>query len=328
MRLLVLFAATIAAASPCAQQSFFATRVVAFDDRGKAGGGLFDPLQALGRPQGLLHVHSLGIGGHLTLGFDQTIADGPGADLIVTENPFFAGPLGQAFSEALFVEVSSNGTDFARVPCAYHGPDQSPGPYATVPVGWYSGFGGVMPSDPFAADLQDVVLAGGDAIDLADLRAHPLVVQGKVRLDRIAQVRLVDAVDSVDRDSSGARIHDPGNGSADVDAVTILHATGRVDPRGPRVELAIPASGDFRVTIEDPDGLGDLDPASFRAAFWGLRVPGLDLLGWMQLVELTPTRCTLQLGTALPGGLPLHVAVAIRDRAGNRSGAARTRPLR
>ena len=108
-------ACTLAAVLP-AQTNPFATQVVAFDDQGKAGGGIFDPRNALGRPQGFTHVHSLGIAGSLTLGFDGAIADGPGADLIVTENPFFSGPLGHAFSEVMFVEVSTNGRDFARVP--------------------------------------------------------------------------------------------------------------------------------------------------------------------------------------------------------------------
>ena len=66
----------------------FATRVVAFDDRGQAGGGIFNPANALGQPGGSTDVHSLGIGGSLTLGFDVVIVDGPGADLLIAENPF------------------------------------------------------------------------------------------------------------------------------------------------------------------------------------------------------------------------------------------------
>lgn len=74
----------------------FATRVVSFDTRGNAGGGVFQSSNLLGAPrggglaQGSLHVHSLGIGGEATLGFDVTIVDGPGCDLIVSENAFLA----------------------------------------------------------------------------------------------------------------------------------------------------------------------------------------------------------------------------------------------
>jgi hypothetical protein len=308
-------------------QSPFATRVVAFDDKGRAGGGIFAPQNALGAPRGTFDVHSLGIGGSLTLGFDVVITDGPGADLLIAENPFLTGGIGESFAETMFVEVASNGSDFARVPSRYGGPDVSPGPFGVAQIGWYAGLAGAMPVRAGAADPQDVVGAGGDAIDLADLRDHPLVVAGRVDLTAITQVRLVDVVDGVDRDSAGRVLRDAGGGSADVDAVTAVQHRGNQDPRGPRIGLEIPADGDWRLRIEDPDGLGDLDPASWKVALFGIPVSPVVLLQLAQVTDVTATGFTLRLGFPLPAGMPWPMACSIKDRAGNRSGAMRTRPL-
>ena len=60
-------------------------------------------------------VVSLGDGGYALLTFDVVIADGPGPDLAVFENAFQMGD-NVVFAELGFVEVSSNGQDFARFP--------------------------------------------------------------------------------------------------------------------------------------------------------------------------------------------------------------------
>ena len=41
----------------------------------------------------------------VVLGFDVTIVDGPGADLIVSENPFLVSGVSQSYAEMIFVEV-------------------------------------------------------------------------------------------------------------------------------------------------------------------------------------------------------------------------------
>lgn len=318
-----------------AQPSVFATQVVAYDTRGNLGGGIFDPPAMLGRPQGggagqgSVHVHSQGIGGHSVLGFAVTITDGPGADFLVAENPFFAS-LGRSFAEMVFVEVSTNGTDFARFPSAWYGPDAEPGPFGTVLVGSYSGLAGATPVHAHPAnpgvDPQDVVEAGGEAFDLADLVNDPLVRNGRVQLNAIHYVKLVDVVSGVDRDARGRLLRDPGNGSADVDAVTVIHHVGNVAADGPRVDLRVPADGNIELTIADADGLGDLDPASLRASLFGAPIQPLDLFGILTLVHATPTSFTLRLGFALPPELQFQLAVSIKDRAGHRSGAMRSRP--
>ena len=59
-------------------------------------------------------VVSLGDGGWALLTFDIVIADGPGPDLAVFENAIQMGS--NVFAELGFVEISSDGTNFARFP--------------------------------------------------------------------------------------------------------------------------------------------------------------------------------------------------------------------
>lgn len=322
-----LFTPTLCLVGALSAQSVHATSVVAIDTKGSAGGGIFNPANLLGAPDGA--VNSLGIGGSVTLGFAVTIVDGPGADLLVTENAFYSGAPAFAFSEAVLVEVSSNGVDFARFPSAYYGPQAQPGPFGVTHVGWYSGLGGITPASfGSGIDPQDVVAAGGDAFDLADLKTHPLVVLGKVTLNAITQVRLVDVVSGLDLDGRGVPIFDPGAGSTDIDAVTVLHHTGNVAAAAPLVDLRIPADGNLVLTLSHPSGIASLDPGSLGIALYGIPLANpFDLLAALQLVAVTPTSFTLTLGGPLPQGFPLRLSVAVKDLAGHASGATRVRAL-
>jgi len=317
-----------------AAQVPFASQVVAFDTRNNAGGGTFMPGNALGAPRGggsssgSADIHSLGVDGHLTLGFSVTIVDGPGADFLVAENPFHTGP-GQVYAELMYVEVSSNGNDFARFPARFFGGDGSP--FAINTVGFVSGLAGQTPvfTNPASPQLdpQDVVEAGGDAFDLHDLRSHPLVISGAVDLHHIAQVRLVDVVSGQSLDARGRVILDPSSGSADVDAVTVIHHTGNLGGHGPEVALDVPPDGNFALTIADPDGLADLDPASLRLSLFGQPVDPVPVLAVMTLRHLTATSVRLELGGPLPPGWLLQIGVSVKDRAGARSGDLRQRPI-
>jgi hypothetical protein len=308
--------------------------VVAFDTNNNAGGGTFMPASALGAAvgggagSGSADVHSLGTDGYLTLGFPVVMVDGPGADFLVAENPFTIAP-SRIYAELMFVEVTSNGTDFARFPARFFGGDGSP--FAINTVGFVSGLAGQTPvfanANSPGIDPQDIVEAGGDAFDLADLRSHPLVRSGAVNLRNITQVRLVDVVSGQSLDERGRAILDPSSGSADVDAVTVIHHAGNVARRGPEVALDVPADGDFALTISDPDGIADLDAASLRLSLFGEPVDPAPILAIMTLRQLTATSFTLQLGGPLPPGLLLQLGVSIKDLAGNRSGALRQRPL-
>ncbi|MBX3464328.1 MAG: hypothetical protein KF830_14245 [Planctomycetes bacterium] len=321
----------VTAVSPSlAAQSVFATHVVAFDTNGGAGGGTFAPANALGAPTGALGVHSLGAGGFLTLGFAVPIADGPGADFLVGENPFLLqNTFFASYAEVVFVEVSSDGVHFARFPARYFGAPASPGPFGSSAVGTYGGLAGqhpVLATQP-GVDAQDVVEAGGDAFDLADLAGHPLVVGGLVDLAAITQVRLVDVVDGQALDAVGTVIHDAGLGSADIDAVTAIHRQGEVAANGPRVDLTIAVDGSIVVRIEDPDGWQDLDPASLRAALFGVPLAAGDVIGtFFQVQSADATGFTLVQPFPLPPELLFSLSFSVKDLAGHRSGAQRVRP--
>ena len=332
----VWFAAVCGMAALPAQHPF-AAQVISCNTNGGAGGGLFLPQNALGAPQGgglyqgSLNVHSLGIQGQLTLGFTVPICDGPGADLLVAENPFMTSVFGQVFAEVCFVEVSSNGVDFARFPARYSGPNVDPGPFGAVDIGCYENLAGATPvlagsAQYPGADPQDVVEAGGDAFDLADLRQDPLVVLGRVDLSAIVQVRLIDVLGGVDVDASARPIRDCGGGSADIDAVTAIHHQANAAADGPRVQLVIDAFGRFTLDLDDPDGWQDLDPASLRCSLQGLPVDPSPLLAVCNVLRADATGFTLQYPAPLPPGLRYRLAFAVKDRAGHRSGAARARP--
>ncbi len=271
-------------------------------------------------------MHSLGVGGSLTLGFDVTLTDGRGADFIVFENPFLFG--GRSFAEVMYVEVSSNGTDFARFPTAYTGPNKSGGAFALSYIPHFSGFAGTTPvyaGSSTKIDPQDVVEAGGDAFDLADLALHSLVKAGKVKLAAITQIRLVDVVAGTSKDSSGRVVWDPTSGSADVEAIAVIHHLGNLSGNAPSVSLTIPKDGRLTLVVSDPNGLGDLNPLSLRMALDGQQFPPSLLLPALTVTKLSKTGITLRLGTALPAGWPFRLAVSVKDKVGHRSGAVRTR---
>src|SRR5690606_33267836 len=171
-----------------------------------------------------------------------------------------------------------------------------------------------------------VVAAGGDAFDLEDLSAHARVVGGIVDLSAITAVRLVDVVSGTSMDSAGVAIFDPGNGSADVDHVTVIHQQGQVAVGCPNVELSVQSDGSMVLRIEDPDGVSDLDPTSLRAALFGIPVDVGGILSAFFVQSADATGFTLVQPFPLPADLLFTLSFSVKDRQGNRSGQARTRP--
>ncbi len=321
---------------PAQTPSIYATKVVAFH-KGN-GWGIFKTSNVLGPPSGAgygggsTHVLSLGAGGSVTLGFDVTITDGPGDDFLVFENPFYVGRSFRSFAELFFVEVSSNGKDFARFPSVYGGPPSSPGAFGTLQAGCCSGLGGMTPvaADPARRpwiDPADPCEAGGDSFDLADLRNHPLVKAGRVDLGKVRYLRLVDIVSGKEKDSRGRTIYDPGGplGSADIDAVAVIHHTKNLTPRGPRVEVTFDKDK-VRVVFSDPDGLSDLDPSTLHASLEGYSVPASSLLGCFRAASYSPKRVEFVLA-GLPPGFPFTIGFSVRDRSGAFSASRRSRAL-
>ncbi len=316
--------AAAAAATATQDVNRFASRVVSLVP---GPGAALPPANMLGGPRGgglgsgSLHVTTLGDGGSATLGFDATIVNGPGADLIVFENAF--GSAGGTFAEVLFVEVSTDGVSFARFPSSYAGPVGPLPPFGASPIGTFRGLAGSVPTlanvvtsgvDPF-----DPAVAGGEAFDLELLRNHPAVASGLVDLDAIRFVRLVDAVAGADVDSAGTTIWDHGaGGGADVDAVAVIQHAHNQLPNAPVVDLWVDAGGFLNLVVHDPDGLADVPAASRRAS--------LDLvpMSWAAMeaalfVPVSDDGFTRHLRSPAPvdgSGTTGALGVSVRDAAG------------
>ena len=152
----------------------------------------------------------LGDAGNATLTFDVVITDGNGFDLAVFENA-----VTDTFLELAYVEVSSDGATFARFPSTYLGTEPVPSFGAHDPRD-IDGLAGKYP------------VGYGVPFDLASLASDPEVEAGRVDLDRITHVRIVDIVgDGSSVDSRGEPIYDPyptvTTAGFDLDAVAVLN---------------------------------------------------------------------------------------------------------
>lgn len=256
-----------AASVPASGATFYASHVEQAVVGSPTQDGFGDANEALGAPsgrgsvgsasEGSTSVYNLGVGGSLTLGFDdvapggerttrRVIADAPGADFIVFENAFYAGNRpATTFAELVFVEVSSNGADFARF--AYDSRTADPvQPFGTIDASLVSGFAGVTPvyANPAenTIDPFDPAKAGGDAFDLAALSGHALVTAGKLDLNAVRFVRLTDvAGDGRHLNADGTPVYDAygaGNGGADIDAVAVIHGAVVPEPAAGVLVLA------------------------------------------------------------------------------------------
>ena len=242
----------------------FADRVVAHvvGTGGGAGESLL-PGVVLGPPhgggafQGGTDTFSLGLGGSITLAFDDNvIVDRPGPDLLVFENAFLPTGLTTLapFAEPAVVEVSGDGVDWHALPCALTEP-----PYYAGCAGVYPVFanaddpGAPSPLVPSTVPITDLVGvpvddfvtpagAGGDAFDLADagllaarfvrLTASPTTSPGLgglagFDLDALAAVHSVDRTGAPDADEDGypdaaddcPSVFDPQQRDADGDGI-------------------------------------------------------------------------------------------------------------
>jgi len=111
-----------------------------------------------------LDVLSLGSGGEIVLGFgEHAIVDGPGADLVVFENPFWpGGNAAKVYAELGEVSVSDDGESWTTFACDMAGDG----------AGHFAGCAGVTPTlvyDPATLVPLDPAESGGDGFDLAEL---------------------------------------------------------------------------------------------------------------------------------------------------------------
>ena len=198
----------------------WATEVVSYNPAPGLAGQWSDPSMALGPVTGSnIDIVSLGdldsvqisqgaAPGEITLGFAEPIRQGKGYEFVVFENGFIssidtaAGSLaGQMFAELAYVEVSSNGIDFARFP-AVSLTNEAVGRYGTIEIGNVYNLAGKHPN------------AGGTCVgtpfDLKDIVADPTVVSGLVDVNDIRYVRIVDIPGSGDFYDEAALYIDPG----------------------------------------------------------------------------------------------------------------------
>ena len=164
--------------------------------------------------------------GSITVGFETGIGNGAGADFAVFENGFAYGSPNGLFMELAYVEVSTNGTDFARFNSISTN---------TEPVAGSGGFSGWDTTNVY--NLAGKNQSGwGTVFDLEELVSDPLVLCGLLDLNDIQYVRLVDIPGTGDYlDSLGNPILDahPTTGSGGFDfrlteGVAVLNAASPV----------------------------------------------------------------------------------------------------
>lgn len=212
----------------------WASMVVNYTPAAGVGGSFSNAANSLGTADGtIVSLGDLNAGqitggispGRITLDFDRPFADGPGWDLAVFENAgtFFTPPF--VFAELAFVEVSSNGADFARFSSISLNvePGQGVPGDTEIITSFGRAFAGVNATN--VRNLAGIHPANvGTPFDLAELANDPLVQSGLVDLDLIRFIRLIDIPGNGSfLDSQGHPILDAwptaGSGGLDLDAV-------------------------------------------------------------------------------------------------------------
>lgn len=135
------------------------------------------------------------------------IRDVAGYDFVVFENAFLSNyntgggsVRGQMLSELGYVEVSSNGIDFAGFPAVSLTPEP-PGPHGTIEI---SDVFNLLGKHPNAYGI-----CTGTPFDLSRLANHPLVLDNTVDLNNISYVRIVDIPGSGDFNDAAVEHIDP-----------------------------------------------------------------------------------------------------------------------
>ena len=172
--------------------------------------------------------------GTITVGFAGRIVNGPGSDFAAFENAaaFFDDfDVNFMFAELAFVEVSSNGTDFARFRSTSlnieFDPNTPDPDHDQLHVPFGRNFAGINTTNVNnLAGIHPELI--GTGFDLDDLATDPLVSEGKVELNAIRYVRFVDIPgNGAVVDSHGNSILDTWKteqtGGFDLDAVGAIH---------------------------------------------------------------------------------------------------------
>jgi hypothetical protein len=160
--------------------------------------------------------------GSITMTFTVPIQNKTGADFVVFENSLVsaggAGVINQVFGDLAYVEVSSDGVNFARMPSRSLTP-AAVGSFGTIDANNVFGLAGKHAN----ADGS----SWGTPFDLAWLAGHPLVTGGQVNLGAVTHIRIVDIPGNGSfLDSTGAPIYDAwvtiGSGGLDLEAIGVI----------------------------------------------------------------------------------------------------------
>lgn len=146
------------------------------------------------------------------------VPNGPGADLVVFENPFRTTWDPNAyFMDPLVVSVSLDGTRWVELPHQYLAAD--PRAYSTAIEDW-EGFAGVTPvivNDETNPMSWFDPRAGGDAFDLDELDTQGDA--GEIRAHGFRFVRLASAALVTNPDTGTRYPGDPVSNGADIDGI-------------------------------------------------------------------------------------------------------------
>jgi hypothetical protein len=197
------------------------------DAPGASGTGTGDPMRAVngvrggGSDAGGTDVYSMGYGANhsITLAWSAgKLANGPGADFVVFENPFDEAG-GGVFMDLIIVEVSRDGTTWRALP--YHYDNAIKNVYQPDPALWV-GFAGRTPvllnADTNPVDPFDPAAAGGDSFDLDDVSGSDTEAAA-IRTDGVSYVRLTTAPSQINPDTNAVYVHDSLANGADIDGM-------------------------------------------------------------------------------------------------------------
>ncbi len=192
--------------------------------------------------------------GSVTVTFDQPIVNLSGADFVVFENGFlsdFSMTGDEVFAELAYVEVSSDGNNFIRIP---------PLSLTSEAVG---PFGAVDPSNVFN-------LAGKHVNEQSNSWGTPFDLED-VGVDSITHIKLIDIPgDGTFTDSSGNPIYDAwvtiGSGGADLEAIGAISQIRQYNGWPQLAELNVAD----RDPLDDPelDGKLNLCEYAFATLCW------------------------------------------------------------
>lgn len=197
------------------------------DAPGATGEMFGDPMRAIdgvrggGYLAGSTNVYSLDYASrpYLVVGWHGgRVTNGPGADLVVFENPFRTmWDPNQYFMDPIVVAVSLDGTRWVELPHRYVAAD--PSVYSPHIEDW-EGFAGLTPvivNDETNPMSWFDPRAGGDAFDLDELPTEGDA--GEIRAHGFRYVRVTSAAIVLDPGTSADYPHDGAANGADIDGI-------------------------------------------------------------------------------------------------------------